>query len=140
MRTTAKDVILLCKGWYNKEQYPTILDALKQYYRKNYCNDLEDQLNESFLLKTVLIEAMREIGTHYPDRLLYFINGFLMYGETLHGIPDINNTDYNYQLFYRIVNYLSKLQMRGDRLVEIDTNSYFYETRNGQKRLVENII
>ena len=58
MKTTAKDVILLCKGWYDKEKYPTMLEALKQYYRKNYCDDMEEYLNESYLLKIVLEQTM----------------------------------------------------------------------------------
>lgn len=143
MKTTAKDVILLCKGWYNKEKYPTVLDALKQYYRKNYCDDMEDQLNERFILRVVLIEAMREIANKYPDRLFGFVNGYLTYGEMLF-MPDETNNDYDHQMFYRIVNFLARLQMRGDERMEIDTDEYFYDDyddeSNKYKRLVEDII
>lgn len=126
-KTTAKDIILLCKGWYDHDLYPTILDALKQYYRKYYNMDMEESLGERFLFRIVLIEAMREIAEKYPDRLRGFINGYLTYGEMIFGVPDESNKDYDYQMFYRIVNYLARLKMNGDGIVEIDTDDYFVE-------------
>lgn len=125
MKTTTKDVILLCKGWYNKEKYPTKLDALKQYYRKNYSEDFEEYLNESFLFKAVLVDVLKWLTLKYPDRLVKFIDGYLSYGETIFWIPDETNQNYEYQMFYRIVNFLARLQMRGDGLIEIDTSEYF---------------
>ena len=143
MKTTAKDVILICKGWYDKEKYPTVLEALKEYYRKNYCNDMEEHLNERFILRVILIEVMREIASKYPDRLLGFVNGYLTYGQMLF-MPDENNNDYDHQLFYRIINFLARLQMRGDERIEIDTDEYFYDDYDedgvNHKKLVEDII
>ena len=59
-------------------------------------------------------------------------------------IPDETNNDYDHQMFYRIVNFLARLQMRGDERMEIDTDEYFYEKYddNGRsyKVLVEDII
>ncbi len=130
-RTIAKDVILLCKGWYNHNSYPTILDALKQYYRKNYC-DMDFSLNEKFLLRVVLIEVMIEISEKYPDRLREFIKGYLIYGETIFGVPDESNNDYDYKMFYKIVNFLKNLKMKGDGIVEIDTSNYFVEDLQDQ--------
>lgn len=143
MRTTAKDVILLCKGWYDREKYLTVLDALKQYYRKNYCNDMEDCLNEKFLLRVILIETMREIAVKYPDRLVGFINSYLTYGQIIF-MPDEKNNDYDYQLFYRIVNFLSNLQTNGDGFIEIETDDYFHEITDEDgtkhKKLIQDII
>lgn len=136
MKTLAKDVILLCKGWYDDKKYPTILDALKQYYRKNYNDDMEEQLNESFLLHTILEQAMYEIADKYPDRLRYFTNQFLIDTPTLY-IPDTNKKDYDYQLFYRIIGFLHNIRMRGDEMIAIDTNEYF---RKNPKSLKEDII
>lgn len=126
-RTTAKDVILLCKGWYDHDLYPTILDALKQYYRKYYCVDMEESLGERFLFRIILIETMREIAEKYPDRLRGVINGYFAYGEMIFGVPDESNNNYDYQMFYRIVNYLARLKMKGDGIVEINTDDYFVE-------------
>lgn len=131
-KTTAKDVILLCKGWYDHILYPTILEALKQYYRKNYCIDMEESLGEKFLFRIVLIEVMREIADKYPDRLRGFINGYLAYGEMIFGVPDELNNDFDYQMFYRIVNFLTRLKMKGDGIVEIDTSEYFVEELQDQ--------
>lgn len=143
MKTTAKDVILLCKGWYDKEKYPTVLDALKQYYRVNYCDDMEDQLNERFILRVLLIEAMREIAKDNPDRMLGFVNRYLTCGEVLF-IPDEKNNDYDYQMFYRIVHFLLSLKMSGNGVVEIDTSDYFsteyFEDGCKYLRLIEDII
>lgn len=126
-KTIAKDIILLCKGWYNHDLYSTILEALKQYYRKYYSIYMEESLGERFLFRIILIEVMREIAEKYPDRLRGFINGYLAYGEMIYGIPDESNNNYDYQMFYRIVNYLAKLKMKGDGIVEIDTSDYFVE-------------
>lgn len=131
-KTTAKDVILLCKGWYDHDLYPTILEALKQYYRKNYSIDMEDCLNEKFLFRIILLEAMREISEKYPDRMRRFINSYLAYGEIIFGVPNESNNDYDYQMFYRIVNFFSGLKMKGDGIVEIDTSEYFVEDLQDQ--------
>lgn len=130
MKTLAKDVILLCKGWCSILKYDNVLEALKQYYRINYCDGMEDQLNESFLLRVILTEVMREIAKDYPDRLLGFVNGYMTYSDRLL-IPDERNNDYDYQLFWRIVNFLARLQMRGDGLIDIDTKEYFEEYMDG---------
>lgn len=154
-KTTAKDVILLCKGWYDKEHYKSLLDALKQYYRKAYSDNYEEYLNEGFLLKTVLSDAMRETARNYPDRVNVFISQYLLYGETIYGIPNKENQDYEYQMFYRIAEFFKRMQMRGDGLTEIDTQEYFVDDlqdsrsqmhrenlpwHSNRRCLVENII
>lgn len=132
-KTTAKDVILLCKGWYDKEKYTSKLSALKQYYRERYCCDMEDVLREQperFLLRTVIEQAMYEVINNYPDRLRGFINGYVIASEIrLFGIPD-RELSYDEMLFYRIVSFFSSLQMRGDGLIEIDTEDYFEKDFN----------
>lgn len=147
MKSTAKDIILLCKRRYDREKYPSILEALKEYYRKNYIygsHDMDDQLNERFILRVILVEVMREIARDYPDRLTFFINGYLVHGQILFGIPDESNMDYDYQMFYRIVNFLSSLRMRGEGFINIDTSEYFYETEDEDgylcRKLIEEII
>ena len=38
---TLTDVLLICKGWYNKKLYHNILEALNAYYHKYYgCEDI----------------------------------------------------------------------------------------------------
>lgn len=39
---TLKDILVICKGWYNKEKYPNALKAMNAYYHKYYgCEDIE---------------------------------------------------------------------------------------------------
>lgn len=144
MKTTAKDVILICKGWYDKEKYPTVLDALKQYYRINYSSEYEECLDYNWILNIVLLDTMREIAENYPDRLIGFVNNYLIYNGILCGM-DIYNNNYAYQLFHRIVNFLGNLRLRGGGVKEIDTEEYFMdelqEGENGKhKCLKEDII
>lgn len=75
---------------------------------------------------------MREIADKYPDRLRGFINGYLAYGEMIFGVPNELNNDFDYQMFYRIVNFLTRLKMKGDGIVEIDTSEYFVEELQDQ--------
>lgn len=148
MKSTAKDIILLCKGWYDKEKYSTILDALKGYYRKYYVSEIEDEiLTESFLLNILLNQTMWEISKFYPDRFINFTSQY-MFGENLSiklTLPEEKNKDYEYQLFYRIVAFLHNLNMHGETLENIDTREYFYEkydegTNTFHKELLNDII
>ena len=36
MRTLEKDILLICKNWYNEEKYNSTLEALNGYYHKEY--------------------------------------------------------------------------------------------------------
>ena len=145
MKTMAKDVILLCKGWYDKEKYPTVLEALKQYYRVKYSDQFEEQLNESFLLHIVLEQTMQEIVRKYPDRMVGFVNLYLITKRGIWGYNDGNN-DYDHQLFERITSFLASLKMRGEGFIEINTDDYFEgyilneETGKIRTRLKEDII
>lgn len=129
MKSTAKDVILLCKGWYDEEKYQSKLEALKEYYRRYYNDDMDEFLNEEFLVKTVLADVIREIQSKYKDRFVYIINcicnidPFRLYIS----IPDSSNENFYYQLFYRIIGCLGNMRMHGDGLTEIDTDDYFIE-------------
>lgn len=42
MKTTEKDILMICKGHYNKEKYKTIEEALDAYYRREYLVPKED--------------------------------------------------------------------------------------------------
>lgn len=147
MKTTAKDIILLCKGWYDKEKYSSILEALKAYYKKNYCSDVDENiLTEAFLLEVLLRPAMWELSINYQDRFSYFVSQYL-FGKSLSvrlSLPDEKNVDYEYQLFYRITSFLTNLIMRGEAWYEIETDDYFYESYDEYgkpcKKLIENII
>jgi hypothetical protein len=127
MKTTAKDIILLCKGWYNEQIYPTISDALKEYYCENYmpmpvdgkCED------EEFLLETLLLQVIQEIEAEYPDRLNGFIKGFIHQSLIKNILLDELDAIHNVEIFYYIINFLKNLPLQGANLVTIDTDDYF---------------
>lgn len=59
---TLTDIMLICKGWYNKEKYKTLLEALNAYYHKHYgCEDIT--MNKAFaqelFLKPLVLEAIK---------------------------------------------------------------------------------
>ena len=124
MKSTTKDVILLCKGYYDKEKYPTLLDALKEYYRKYCGNVLQELFDESFLCDTLLPEVMLGIEQHYPDRLCSLSYVLMPTYEPIL-MPDADNHNYAYQLFWRIAEFLNTVPLRGDNLTEIDVSAYF---------------
>ena len=138
MKTTAKDVILLCKGWYDRNKYPTKLDALKEYYRKYYSTEYEEYLGEHFLLETVMKDVMYEMVRDYPDRLPRFVSVCLDSNllSKLYGLEE--DVDYKTATFYRIVVFLSGLQMKDPdgKIIPIDASDYFGD----RYKLKEDII
>lgn len=60
------DVMLICKGWYNKQKYEDILGALNAYYHKNYgCEEIQmDKAFTTYLfLKPLALEAIKRKPT-----------------------------------------------------------------------------
>ena len=58
---TLTDILLICKGWYNKKLYYNILEALNAYYHKYYgCEDITmDKAFAVFLfLKPLALKAI----------------------------------------------------------------------------------
>lgn len=139
MKNQTADIILLCKGWYDKEKYPTIVDALKQYYHIHYSEDYED-IDERFLLHCLIKPTVQDIANKYPSILDSFLKVSL-FGEGVF-LPDDSNRDIDYNLFYRIVQNLTHTMILG----KIDLSDYFGFTDDPdypghQKRyLIEDII
>lgn len=136
-RTTLKDVILLCKGWRDEEKYPTIRSALKAYYQQYCSSDIEYDNWTHALLHIVLKQAMEELILRYPDRA----RGFVTIALFIHSCGETDENDSYYDvLFDRIVGYFAAMQIRGDGIVEIDTDAYFCRDDNSEKQLVKDII
>ena len=58
---TLTDILLICKGWYNKNLYHTRLEALNAYYHKYYgCEDItmDKTFAESLFLRELALKAM----------------------------------------------------------------------------------
>lgn len=71
---TMKEIMLICKGWYNEDKYTSVLEALNAYYHKNYCNDVMDkELALSLFLQPLATEAIKR----KPELVSYlFKNSF----------------------------------------------------------------
>lgn len=115
MKSLLKDVILICKGYYNKDKYLSVKDALVAYYKKNYSDDYD--VTDEFLLNTLIRSAMIELCEKYPDRLLMIMDGYIMKA----GDAD----SYSSQLLSAIILAFHDLCMRGPNLIDIDTSIYF---------------
>ena len=104
---------------------------------------MDDDLNEKFIFRVILLETMKNIVKTYPDRMHCFINGFLGYVDLFFGV-DENNNDYDYQMYHRIIRFLDRLPMHGEGWIEIETSDYFEkyvdEEGNNRRRLKEDII
>ena len=58
---TLTDVLLICKGWYNKKLYHNILEALNAYYHKYYgCEDItmDKQFAMQLFLQPLVLKAI----------------------------------------------------------------------------------
>ena len=58
---TITDILLICKGWYNKKLYYNILEALNAYYHKYYgCEDItmDKAFAEFLFLRPLALKAI----------------------------------------------------------------------------------
>ena len=61
MKTTEKDILLICKNWYNKELYKSKLDAFNAYYHKYYGNE-DIEMSKAFALNLFLEPTIIEMS------------------------------------------------------------------------------
>ena len=62
-KTLEKDILLICKGYYNKEKYKSILDAFNAYYHREYgCEDItmDERFAVNLFLKPCVKEFLKE--------------------------------------------------------------------------------
>ena len=58
---TLTDVLLICKGWYNKQLYKNELEAMNAYYHKYYgCEDIvmDKAFAEYLFLRPIALKAI----------------------------------------------------------------------------------
>lgn len=59
---TLTDILVICKGWYNKELYNNPLEAMNAYYHKYYgCEDIvmDKPFAEYLFLRPLTLEAIK---------------------------------------------------------------------------------
>lgn len=101
-----KDVIMIIKGWYNKEKYNCSFAALNAYYHKHYTSvsDLTyDTVIENFLIPTMNLVFENK----YESCEVYF----KLITDRLYRTRK-ENTSYLAVLFDGMVNFLFSLAIR----------------------------
>lgn len=59
---TLTDILVICKGWYNKQLYKNELEAFNAYYHKYYgCEDItmDKGFAENLFLRPLVLEAIK---------------------------------------------------------------------------------
>ena len=113
------EIMLICKGWYNKNKYKDILEALNGYYHKYYgCEEIK--MDKEFALHLFLKPLALESIKRDPKLATYIYESFygfkkdglfidVLYGRTLDLIQMIKTgtfdiSDYKNMLGERLDN------------------------------------
>ena len=64
------DILLICKGWYNKEKHKDVLSALNAYYH-NYYGCEKSEMDKAFALSLFLKPLALDIIKKNPDMAVY---------------------------------------------------------------------
>jgi hypothetical protein len=136
-KTHGKDIMLLCKGWYDRNKYKTLKDALIAYYNKNYrySDDYEETLTYSFINKVLLKQAVHELLT---ERFTYLFVNYLFDTDAFsiwkyEGMK-IKELEYEEELYYRITGFINNLKgIDADGIVNINTSDYWLRDDDGNE-------
>lgn len=132
-KTHGKDMMLICKRWYDRDKYLTTKDALERYYQEKYL--LGDPLEENHLsfgfINTVLLKpAIQEL---LNERFKYL---FIEWIFTNTVFEAINRTDVTYDemLYHKMTGFLSQLRHFEDHsnIVVVNTDGYWLTDENGK--------
>lgn len=102
-----KDIIMLCKGRYDKKKYPTLLDALNAYYHQEYgCSYIEmDYKFANFLfIKPTILYCL-----NYDNSYSFLNNGLF---EDTYEERNNHLTNFDEVLFFRMIKWICLLQVR----------------------------
>ena len=99
---TLIDIMLICKGWYNKELYKDKLSAMQAYYDK-YCTYRESQveLTKDFALHLFLEPLVSEAIKRTPNLIYYIFN---------RNKNDINCKDFTTEMYNRCLTLIANIK------------------------------
>lgn len=141
MRNEALDVIMICKGCYNKDKYENVETALIEYYKKQYLMDMDNKdVSKNLLNITIMSKTVHWLMENAPDRMRGFVNTIFTM-ESYYDIPQmlpytkeydnaVSKMDFDELLFYKLVHFFKNLKMNGD-CIAIDTSDYY--TKHGDE-------
>lgn len=67
-KTLLKDIILVCKGYYNQKVFLSVSDALGEYYRE-YISLYDVDISDKVIIMKIFVPAIQELMKKYPDRV-----------------------------------------------------------------------
>lgn len=118
MRTTEKDILMICKGHYDKEMHKNLEEALDAYYREHYNVSKESlpELSHKFIYNLWLKECVRTFLT--PEKKAEF-HHYVINEESLAEMDFHDNNifgnepakDFYDVMYYRIIRWLTLMQV-----------------------------
>lgn len=112
MKTTEKDILLICKGYYS-DKYKDVEDALNAYYVREYGDFFGGQkLPYAFMNRLWMIPCFNEF--------IKYSTGWFSYTMMNEGSSD----DFDSVMFHRMVNWLHDMRVRDGDTVFIDLSDY----------------
>lgn len=126
-KTLLKDIILLCKGYYNQKVFLTVNDALSEYYRE-YISLYDVDISDKVVIMRIFVPAMTELMKKYPDRVsakecLDFIVSL-----------SLSDTETTAPVFEFFVNLFKNISFGGKALIPMNIDDYI------EKGKIKNII
>lgn len=99
---TLIDIMLICKGWYNKELYKDKLSAMQAYYDKYYTyGESQVELTKDFVLHLFLEPLVSEAIKRTPNLIYYIFN---------RNKNNINCKDFTTEMYNRCLTLIANIK------------------------------
>ena len=99
---TLIDIMLICKGWYNKQLYKDKLSAMQAYYDKYYTyGETQVELTKDFALHLFLEPLVSEAIKRSPNLIYYIFN---------RNRNDINCKDFTTEMYNRCLTLIANIK------------------------------
>ena len=99
---TLIDIMLICKGWYNKQLYKDKLSAMQAYYDKYYnYGESQVEFTKDFALHLFLEPLVSEAIKRSPNLIYYIFN---------RNINGINCEDFTTEMYNRCLTLIANIK------------------------------
>ena len=99
---TLIDIMLICKGWYNKQLYKDKLSDMQAYYDKYYTyGESQVELTKDFALHLFLEPLVSEAIKKDPNLIYYIFN---------RNRNDINCKDFTTEMYNRCLTLIANIK------------------------------
>ena len=99
---TLIDIMLICKGWYNKELYKNKLSAMQAYYDRYYTyGESQVELTKDFILH-LFLEPLVSEAIKRDSNLIYYI-----FNRNQNGI---NREDFTTEMYNRCLTLIANIK------------------------------